>query len=350
MLAAAAVAAAWWFLTGWNATPDWELLPQLDLEAPAGDAFLPTTPWVRLQLEPGRPGEPNTLRLSLPAADGTPETGAGAGTARITALSARPLAAAPNEAAELPLTPGENGELLEVTALDPAGWWALVVDVAGPDGMLPPAEFHLLVPDPNLNGPGSVRVGDSVDAAAAVFRRGMAATAALRSVRFTQWNSDGQGNSSISEHAVSAGGDDQPPGFTYRAAGGMEAVVIGSTRWILLRGNLGWQRQEGAPVVPPSEWGEEYTGATGFTILGEETVDGERCQLLAFVVPEVTEPRRQVQAWYLWWVGTETGHVRKEAMVSRQHYMLNHFVDFDLPIELTPPAEGATPAAGTPAA
>ena len=64
--------------------------------------------------------------------------------------------------------------------------------------------------------------------------------------------------------------------------------------------------------------------------------------------PELTEPRRTV-AWYLWWVGEETGYVRKEAMASRLHYMLNAFSDFDVPIALAPPTEPATPvASGTP--
>ena len=106
---------------------------------------------------------------------------------------------------------------------------------------------------------------------------------------------------------MTAGDEDAPPGFTYRAVGGMEAIIIGSTRWIKLPGDLGWEEQEGATVVLPSEWDEEYSGATGFTILGEETIDGERCQLLAFVVPELTEPRRQTVAWYLWWVGDRDG-------------------------------------------
>ena len=71
---------------------------------------------------------------------------------------------------------------------------------------------------------------------------------------------------------------------------------------------------------------------------------------LAFVVPEVTEPRRQTAAWYLWWVGAETGHLRREAMVSRQHYMLNQFTDFDVPLDIVPPEDDATPPVGTPAA
>jgi hypothetical protein len=128
----------------------------------------------------------------------------------------------------------------------------------------------------------------------------------------------------------------------------MEAVVIGTTRWVKLPGDLGWTKQEGAVSVPPSQWGEEYAGATQFTILGEETIDGARTQILSFLVPEVSEPRRQSAAWYLWWVDSESGRVRKEAMVSRVHYMLNNFGDFDVPVALTPPDQIGTPVAGTP--
>jgi hypothetical protein len=101
-------------------------------------------------------------------------------------------------------------------------------------------------------------------------------------------------------------------------------------------------------VVPPSEWGDEYTGATGFTLLGEETIDGEPCQIVAFVAPELSEPRRRTVAWYAWWVGTESGQVRRETMVSRVHYMMHHFSDFDAPLTITPPDAAGTPVMGTP--
>ena len=164
------------------------------------------------------------------------------------------------------------------------------------DGAASAAEFYLLIPDPNLNGPNAVLRSASTAEGEALFQRGIDSFTALRDVRFTQW---------IAEAGATLGrrarGDHRrrntPPGFTYRAAGGMEAVIIGSTRWIRLPGDPGWEEQEGATVVLPSAWDEEYFGATGFTILGEETIDGERCQLLAFVVPELSEPRRTV-AWY----------------------------------------------------
>jgi hypothetical protein len=348
-LALIAAGAGWWFLSNRQTIPDWDRVPVLDLAAPAGDAFRDETPWVNLHLMTAGPGEEHVLRVRItPRTRQVTPVPSSVPTGRIISLTARPLSseAAAGETLALQPDPETEGAFIASSPLDEAGWWRLSVEV---DGAKDAAEFYLRIPDPNLRGPGAVPTTGSSPDGEALFRRGSETLTTLRDVRFTQWIADGRGNASVSAHAVTAGDGDTPPGFSYRAVGGMEAIIIGSTRWIRLPGELGWEEQEGATVVPPSEWGEEYFGATGFTILGEETIDGERCQLLAFVVPELTEPRRQTVAWYLWWVGTETGYVRKEAMVSRLHYMLNAFSDFDVPIVLAPPPENATPvASGTP--
>jgi hypothetical protein len=342
VLAAIAGGATWWLVAGRATTPDWDRIAALDLPIPAGDAFQSDTPWVMLHVAPLRPGETNTLTLSLQEPKGTPVP-SDAASPRIAALTAQPLSgdAAPAETLALQAQP--DGTLVATAPLDRPGWWRLSVQV---EGAPQPADVFLMLPDPNINGPRAVHEERSSPEAEALFQRGLAATTALQTVRFTQWISDALGNAAVSEHAVTAGGNGQPPGFTYRAAGGMEAVVIGSTRWILLPANLGWTEQDGAVTIPPSQWGDEYLGATGFTNLGEETIDGEPCQIVGFVVPEMTEPYRQTVAWYAWWVGTETGQVRQEIMVSRLHYMHNQFGDFNAPLTLTPPV--ATPGAGTP--
>jgi hypothetical protein len=349
-LALIAGGAAWWFLNSRQAIPEWDRLPALDLAAPAGDAFRDDTPWVNLRLMTARPGEENAIRVQI-----TPRTRQGTPVptsvppAQITSLTAQPLSGEPSSTEMLVLQPDPeaDGAFLASAPLGQAGWWRLSVDVNGAEDA---AEFYLLMPDPNLNGPNAIPRDESSSEGEALFRRGIETLTTLQDVRFTQWIADGRGNASISDHGVTTGDGTRPPGFAYRAAGGMEAIIIGSTRWIRLPGDPGWEEQEGATVVLPSEWDEEYFGATGFTVLGEETIDGERSQLLAFVVPELTEPRRQTVAWYLWWVGEETGYVRKEAMVSRLHYMRNEFGDFDVPIVLSPPNGPATPVAdGTPA-
>ena len=348
-LALIAAGAGWWYLNDRQAIPEWDHLPALDLAAPAGDAFRGDTPWVNLRLITARPGEENALRVQItPRTRQATPVPTSARPPQITSLTGQPLSGEPGSTEMLALRPDPEteGAFLASAPLDPAGWWRLSVDVAGAEHA---AEFYLLMPDPNLNGPNAVPRSETSPEGEDLFRRGIQTLTGLRDVRFTQWIADGRGNASIAAHAVTTGDGTRPPGFTYRAAGGMEAIIIGSTRWIRLSGDLGWQEQEGATVVLPSEWDEEYLGATGFTILGEETIDGERCQLLAFVVPELSEPRRQTVAWYLWWVGEETGNVRQEAMVSRLHYMRNQFGDFDVPIVLSPPNEAATPVtSGTP--
>jgi hypothetical protein len=348
VLALIAAGAGWWLLNSRQAIPEWDRLPALDLAAPAGDAFRGDTPWVNLRLITGRPGEENRLHVQI-----TPRTWQATPVPtsvpppRIISLMAQPLSGGPAAAETLALQPDPDtvGGFIASSLLDQAGWWRLSAEV---DGAEQAAEFYLLIPDPNLSGPNAAPREQASAEGEARFQRGMEALTSLRDVRFTQWIADGRGNAAVSEHRVTTGDGGTPPGFTYRAAGGMEAIIIGSTRWIRLPGDARWEQQQGSPVVLPSEWDEEYIGATGFTILGEETIDGERCRLLAFVAPELTEPRRTV-AWYLWWVGEETGHVHKEAMVSRLHYMLNEFSDFDVPIALAPPQEAATPvASGTP--
>jgi hypothetical protein len=352
LLIAIIAVGAWWLLAGRSAAPDWDRVAALDLKAPTGDAFDEKTPWVMLHLAPGKPGATNTISARLVARTGTPIASAGPAQS-ITEITAQHLV--PGSAPEsLPLQPASSpdGTVSTSSPLDGSGWWHLRVTV---DGAARPADYYVLLPDPNINGPAAVPTSATTPEAEAVYARGMQSMTSLQDVQFTQWMADGQGNGAISYHAVHAGGDGTPGGFIFKAAGGMEAVVIDSTRWVKLPGTLGWDEQEGALSVPPSEWGEEYQGATGFTLIGEETIDGERTQLVAFTVPEVSEPRRQIAAWYIWWVGVDSGEIRREAMVSRLHYMLNEFSGFNEPFALAPPGASGTPvtpatsAAGTPA-
>ncbi|MCD6057676.1 MAG: hypothetical protein K0Q89_1206, partial [Thermomicrobiales bacterium] len=246
-----AAAAGWWFLTSRASVPEWDRQPALDLAAPAGDAFAGNTPWVNLRLMTARPGEENVIRVQITprARQGTPDPAAAA-TARISSLTAQPLAGEPASAEPLGLQPDPEieGAFIASSPLDPAGWWRLSVEV---DGAASAAEFYLLIPDPNLNGPNAVLSSASSPEGEALFRRGVDTLTALRDVRFTQWIADGRGNASVSEHAVTAGDGNSPPGFSYRAAGGMEAIIIGSTRWVRLPGDPGWEEQEGATVVLP---------------------------------------------------------------------------------------------------
>src|SRR5688572_6851229 len=67
VLALVAAGAGWWWLNGRQSIPEWDRLAEVVLTAPAGDAFAEETPWVQLRLAPLRPGEENSLRVSLEA-------------------------------------------------------------------------------------------------------------------------------------------------------------------------------------------------------------------------------------------------------------------------------------------
>jgi hypothetical protein len=51
-------------------------------------------------------------------------------------------------------------------------------------------------------------------------------------------------------------------------------------------------------------------------------------------VPE--EPKRSI-AWYAWCIDETSGNVYRDAMISRNHYMVTSFNDFDAEVVIEPP-------------
>jgi hypothetical protein len=78
---------------------------------------------------------------------------------------------------------------------------------------------------------------------------------------------------------------------------------------------------------------------------GIETIAGEQAQLITFRVPET---QQLAGAYYVWWVGVDTGHLLQVAMVSRAHYMDERYGNFDGPVEITPPVNDAGIPVATP--
>lgn len=338
-------------LVGWRALPRLTgnadrapTLAAVELVAPLAGTADDAAARVSLRVEPARPGE-NAVLVRVANAAGTPVPAGAVGgvTLDFTRLDG-PVGGSIGVAESY----AAGGVRVVGDQLSDAGWWRVTAAVDRKGGTAA-APFYLLLPDPNVNGLDAVPRLPTDEAARAVFELGLRSTTGLRTVRFAQAIADGAGRVALSEQAVNAGGEGQAPAFTYRARGGLEAVVIGDRRW-MRQPDGSWLEQPSAPMVPPSEWGEEYAGATGFRLGRVEAVDGERSQVVTFVVPERATPYRS-PAWYAWWVGLESGQVRREAMVSRNHYMLNAFRAFDEPLPITPPAAGtALRPATTPAA
>lgn len=73
--------------------------------------------------------------------------------------------------------------------------------------------------------------------------------------------------------------------------------------------------------------------STAFQFGRREVVDGEMTQVLLFYNP--SQP-----AWYAWWIGVDTGYLRRQAMVAAGHFMLTHFSAHNEPVSIEFPPQG----------
>jgi hypothetical protein len=76
--------------------------------------------------------------------------------------------------------------------------------------------------------------------------------------------------------------------------------------------------------------------STAFRFGRTEAVDGEMARVLLFYNPSQG-------AWYAWWIGEQTGLLRRQAMVAPGHFMLTHFSDHNQPLIIPLPEEAASP-------
>ncbi|MFM9106784.1 MAG: copper resistance protein CopC [Chloroflexota bacterium] len=314
-------------------------LAQLDLPAafPLSDGSRGVA---HLVIQPGAPGE-SAVFVRLQREDGSvlPPS-----ELPMLDLSIQPLDH-PGPAQSVTLEPDPNGGYAFGAANVPAaGWVQATLSIIPPAGPPAAAPFWFVLPDPNVTGKGPMPGSDP--AARAVFDRAITALQALRSVRYTQRLSDGNGSLYQSINEASDPMNGEPAAYRERNPDtGIEQIIVGDTQWTRTAGQP-WEERAAASLYLPSQWWEVYQPATGLRLGPEDVVDGEPCRVVTFYLPR---SQRTAPAWYAWWVGEETGRIRREAMVSQRHYMIYTFADFDQPLGITPPAERTGPPAGTPA-
>jgi len=293
---------------------------------------------VHLQLQPATPGE-NAVFLRL-----TDEAGGGVApeTAPQMEITFSPLDHQAAAATVRPVLDPSGGYAVGTADLSGEGWWQAAITLTPPTGEPLRVGFYLLLPDPNVSGVGYDPAGSAE--ARQLFETGLANMEALHSVRFNQRLGDGAGTLYTQETLLTDGSDGQPAAWRDSSAS-FERIIVGQREWLRNAGQPWTERPASSLYLPPA-WGETYAPATDFRLGEMQEIDGERCRIVTFRLPAVTEPRRMEAAWYAWWVGEESGQVRQEAMVSRRHYMIYRYNDFDAPLSIEPPANAATPAAG----
>jgi hypothetical protein len=286
---------------------------------------------VHLSFSPGRAGQ-NELGVWLTNYDGSPYQGDAPSLVRL-AFSNIELASAPVLVDAT--STGDGRWAVAGTQLSISGWWTIEIALrwAGQEDVIVP--FHLLLPDPNLNGLEAPPVDLPADPAAeAEYLDAMALYTSVHRVRYSQVMSSHRGSTSYAVHVVNDGADGSVAGFTLDVHGGWHYVVLGESVWSQRPGEA-WETSDGGNMTPPSEWDDEYVGATGFRFGRTETVNGELSRTILFAVPGTS---KQVVACYVWWVGVESGRLNREMMISQSHYMLSEFSEYDAPAPINPPA------------
>lgn len=331
----------------------------LDLAAPTGDGTRASDLLVRLQVSPAKPGD-NRLRVLVTHADGTPIPTDQIALVRLAVTSLDFDAAQP----DLPTVADNSGGFVsQGVQLSLEQWWRVEVLVRrlGIEDVTVP--FYLRLPDPNING-FNTNAQPGPDDARALFQRALTGMTSLHSVSWHQRLSGGTGTVVVSDFMVRDGSGGQPvassnttnefkplalnpsdpaagqPQATPAKRPDFEQIEIGPRSWQRQSGGP-WVTGEAGPILVPSQWGDNYVGATGIHLGRTEDVDGQPAQIVTFVVPGT---RQYAPAFYAWWVAKDSGRILRETMVSVYHYMLYEYHDFDQPLPIAPPKdESGTP-------
>ena len=286
---------------------------------------------VRLEAAPLRPG-PNRLVVSFAGPDGAPRPLAPGATVSLDLISLDEPGVERSRVETVPDGPASFA--VETGALTVDGWWraeALVRQRGVPDTT---ASFVFLLPDPNLHGAGAVEAPAGDPEAIALFERATAFLGGTQRLRYRQVIGGGDGSAVVSRYALAAGVDGAPAAM--RIDGASTSVVkIGEEEW-LRTGGTPWLARRGTAAISPAGMLADYEGATGFGLGRIETVAGREARVITFAVDQ----ERYLPAWYAWWVDTATGEPLREAMVSRNHYMVNTFLDYDASFTIAPPLDG----------
>ncbi len=293
---------------------------------------------ITLHLDPAEPG-PNDIGISLSDLDGNPVPN---DAVQRVFLDFSSLISQTTQAGVEAL-PGDDGIWRSTgLQLSIADWWRVTAHVrrAGVDDAI--ANFYVVLPDPNMTSFPETIEGGSDPAAEAVFHQARDNLIRLHRVSYSQQLATGsEGQVVLSFASVNDGFDGSTPAQTISTEQ-TTAITIGTTRWLSQTSSDRWGATQSNPPIPPSEWGSDYDNAVGFRVGGIEDVHGEPAQIVTFYTPQ----SNLAPAFLAWWVSVETGQLLKVAMVSRVHYMTQHFTNFDGEIVILPPVNDA----GTPVA
>lgn len=230
---------------------------------------------------------------------------------------------------------------LQQTTLQSNGWWQVIVSF---DDLA--ASWTFLMPDPNLTGFGTPPKVDTQPDAQAMLAATLNTLTNRISLRWWEWLSGGNGAIILARYSVTT-----PESNGLPAAFESDSILAGrisldgsapsfradNPRTVSVEDEQAWRTINGGTpetttnirYQPIEEYDETYAAYEGvhFGIIVE--IEGRSCQLVAFYVPG------HIDAWFAFWIDTETLFLRELFMLSVNHYMHWVYDDIDEPFELT---------------
>ena len=279
--------------------------------------------FVRLAVEPFQLG-PNTFRVRLFDVTGAPAT---AGRLRLGFYRLEDTS--PPDWVDMGPR-ADDAEYRVTRSLNLPGWWVVAVAV----GEAEPVAFVLRLDQPS-RAPLAFAEPDcpSDPQAEAFFRRALDTHRGLRAVRWEEQLTSGLAYPSESGAWVYVAGQAEAPDrFSLRVHNpdreSYDVFQVGAHRCTRREGQS-WVCSEAEPRNALDFKG--LASAWGFQLGRQEPVDGELTQVVTFYEPVE-------KSWYAWWVGLDSGYLRRMAMVGPGHFMVTRYFDHNTGLELTPSA------------
>ena len=239
------------------------------------------------------------------------------------------------------------------------GWYAFDIALSNDNAKIGTTTIYLLLPDPSVHGTDAPILPETDPAAEAIYNQALDAYGSWDAGRWRESIGSGTDVVVVTEFSVTNRPSEPPASlaesfysgaFRTREDGTEPEPPRENFATRIMIGNQTWSRRDGEPweVLPGlgvgafAERAEIYEGATNIRTGGTETINGTETQIITFYLPQ---KGGQSEAWFAWWVDSETGDPIRMMMVARMHFMVWDFFDVNGSFTIAPPAgfENATP-------
>lgn len=206
----------------------------------------------------------------------------------------------------------------EGSQLGLAGWWEAEVIVRLRGKLDATTSFPVRVGKPSLrtSDPEALQLLDKTKQAMRV----------VGTWRELQQIADGAGGAVVTQYEIV-----RPDRLRYRSSSGQEVVVIGTTRYARDGSSGPWQKDSVLQPLKLDGPYMEYLAGAGQAIRGrQDRCDDSPCRVVLWQA-------QGGSAAFAGWIDLHTARMRRIMMIAPAHYMTDWLLEYNLPLEITPP-------------